>query len=79
MARTKLTVRKHVQVPPRRSVVPTEFHSDGQHVGYLSRTLRTLLLAMGYREPPLSVGVPRLLHGNSYLCRVRVRSSTRGL
>jgi hypothetical protein len=26
-----------------------------------------VLLALGYREPPLYVGVPRLLHRNSYL------------
>jgi hypothetical protein len=52
--------------------VPTESHSDGQRAGYFSRTLRTLLLVLGYSEPPLVVGVPRLLRGNSYLWRVRV-------
>jgi hypothetical protein len=31
-----------------------------------------VLLALGYREPPHFIGVPRLLHGNSYLWRVRV-------
>jgi hypothetical protein len=31
-----------------------------------------VLLALGYSEPPLFVSVPRLLHGNSYLWRVRV-------
>jgi hypothetical protein len=68
----KLIVRKHVRAPPRRNVVPMESHSDGQRVGYFLRTLRTLLLALGYSEPPLFVGVPRLLHGNSYLWRVLV-------
>jgi hypothetical protein len=29
-----------------------------------------MLLALGYSEPPLFIGVPRLLHGNSYLWRV---------
>jgi hypothetical protein len=52
MARVKLTVRKHVHVPPHRNVVPTESHSDGQNAGYYPRTLRTVLLALGYREPP---------------------------
>jgi hypothetical protein len=31
-----------------------------------------VLLALGYSEPPLFVGVPRLLCGNSYHWRVRV-------
>jgi hypothetical protein len=35
-------------------------------------TLLTMLLALGYSEPPLFVGVPRLLRRNSYLWRVRV-------
>jgi hypothetical protein len=72
MARVKLTVRKHVHAPPRRNVVPTESHSDGQNAGYFPRTLRTVLLALGYSEPPLFIGVPRLLHGNSYLWCVHV-------
>jgi hypothetical protein len=49
-----------------------ESHSDGQNAGYFPRTLRTVLLALGYSEPPLFVGVLRLLRGNSYLCHVRV-------
>jgi hypothetical protein len=52
--------------------VLTESHSDGQNARYFQRTLRTVLLALGYREPPLFIGVPRLLHGNSYLWRVQV-------
>jgi hypothetical protein len=51
MARVKLTARKHVRVPPRRNVVPTESHSDGQNAGYFLRTLRTVLLAQGYSDP----------------------------
>jgi hypothetical protein len=47
-------------------------HSDGQRVGYFPRTLRTLLLALGYSEPPLFVSTLRLLHGNSYLWHVHV-------
>jgi hypothetical protein len=35
-------------------------------------TLRTVLLALGYSDPPLFIGVPRLLCGNSYLWHVRV-------
>jgi hypothetical protein len=31
-----------------------------------------MLLALGSSEPPLFIGTPRLLHGNSYLCRVCV-------
>jgi hypothetical protein len=72
MARVKLTMRKHVRAPPHRNVVPMESHSGGQNAGYFPRTLRTVLLALGYSEPPLFVGVPRLLHRNSYLWRVRV-------
>jgi hypothetical protein len=72
MARVKLTVRKHVRAPPLRNIVPTESHSDGQNAGYFSRTLRTMLLALRYSEPPLFVGVLRLLHGNSYLWCVSV-------
>jgi hypothetical protein len=72
MARLELIVRKHVHVPPRRNVVPTESHSDGQNAGYFLRTLRVVLLALGYSEPPLFVSVPRLLHGKSYLWHVRV-------
>jgi hypothetical protein len=52
--------------------VPTKAHSDGQNTGYFPRTLRTVLLALGYYEPSLFVGVPRLLRGNSYLWHVRV-------
>jgi hypothetical protein len=68
----KLTARKHVRAPPRRDVVPTESHRDGQHVGYFLRTLRTLLLVLGYSESPLFIRTPRLLRGNSYLWHVRV-------
>jgi hypothetical protein len=72
MARAKLIARKHVPAPPRRNVVPTESHSDAQNAGYFPRTLRTMLLALGYSEPPLFVGVPRLLRGKSNLWRVHV-------
>jgi hypothetical protein len=54
----KLTVRKHVRAPPRRNAA------------YFPRTLRIVLLALGYSKPLLFVGVPRLLHGNSYLWQV---------
>jgi hypothetical protein len=72
MARVKLIGRKHVRAPPRRNVVPTESHNDGQNAGYFRRTLRIVLLTLGYSEPPLFIGVLRLLRGNSYLWRVRV-------
>jgi hypothetical protein len=72
MVRMKLTVRKHVHAPPRRNVVPTEFHNVGQNAGYFLRTLRTMLLALGSSEPPQFIETPRLLRGNSYLWRVRV-------
>ncbi len=68
----KLTARKHVRAPPRRDAVPTESHSDGQEAGYFPRTLRTVLLALGSSEPPLFIGILRLLRGNSYLWHVRV-------
>jgi hypothetical protein len=68
----KLTARKHVRVPPHRNVVPTESHSDGQSAGYFSRTLCTLLLVLGYSEPPLFIGTLRLPRGNSYLWRVHI-------
>jgi hypothetical protein len=72
MAKAKLTVRNHVREPPHRNVVPTESHNDGQNAGYFPRTLRTVLLALGYSEPSLFIGVPRLFHWNSYLWHVRV-------
>jgi hypothetical protein len=72
MARVKLTARKHVHAPPRRNVVPMESHSDGQNDGYFPRTLRTVLLALGYSEPLLFIGVPRLLCGNLYLWHMHV-------
>jgi hypothetical protein len=72
MTRVKLTARKHIHAPPRRNVVPTKSHSDGQNAGYFPGTLWAVLLALGYSEPLLFVGVPRLLHGNSYLWHVRV-------
>ncbi len=68
----KLTVRKHVRAPPRWNAMPTESHSDGQRAGYFLRTLRTLILALGYSEPPLFIETLRLLHRNSYLWRIRV-------
>jgi hypothetical protein len=52
--------------------VPTKSHSDGQNAGYFPGTLWAVLLALGYSEPLLFIGVPRLLHGNSYLWHVRV-------
>jgi hypothetical protein len=72
MVRMKMTARKHIRAPPRRNVVPTESHSDGQDVGYFLRTLWTVLLALGSSEPPLFIGTPRLLCGNSYLWHVCV-------
>jgi hypothetical protein len=64
--------RKHVCAPPRRNVVPTESHNDGQNASYFPRTLRIVLLALGSSEPPLFIGTPRLLCGNSYLWHVCV-------
>jgi hypothetical protein len=72
MVRMKLTARKHVRAPSRRDAVPTESHSDGQEAGYYPRALRTVLLALGSSEPPLFIGILRLLRGNSYLWHVRV-------
>jgi sterol desaturase/sphingolipid hydroxylase (fatty acid hydroxylase superfamily) len=72
MARAKLIARKHIHVPPCRNVVPTESHSDGQNAGYFPSTLWTVLLALGYSEPPLLIGVPMLVLGNSYLWCVHV-------
>jgi hypothetical protein len=62
--------RMHVRVPPCRNVV--SMASDGQDAGYFLMTLRTVLLALGSSEPLLFIGTPRLLHGNSFLWRVRV-------
>jgi hypothetical protein len=72
MARVKLIVRKHVRAQPHRNIVPMESHNDGQNAGYFLRTLRTVLLALGYSEPSLFIGVPRLLRGNSYLWHMQV-------
>jgi hypothetical protein len=67
-----LTARKHIRVPPHRNAIPTESHSDGQNASYFPKTLRTVLLALGYSETPLFIRTPRLLHGNSYLWHVHV-------
>jgi hypothetical protein len=72
MARVKLTARKHVHVPLCRNTVPTESHSDCQNAGYFLRTLRTVLLALGYSEPLLFIRVLGLLCGKSYLWRMCV-------
>jgi hypothetical protein len=72
MARMKLTARKHIHALPCRDAVPMESDSDGQDADYFPRTLWTVLLALGSSEPPVFIGTPRLLHGNSYLWRVRV-------
>jgi hypothetical protein len=72
MARAKLIVRKHVCALPCWNVMPSESHSDGQHADYFLRSLQTLLLVLGYSEPPFFIGVPRLLCGNSYHWCVRV-------
>jgi hypothetical protein len=75
----KLTVRKHVRASLHRNTVHTESCSSGQHAGYILRILRTLLLALGYGKPPLFIGTPRLLRGNSYLwhmCVVIYEKST---
>jgi hypothetical protein len=68
----KLTARKHVRAPPHGDAVPTESYSDGQDAGYFLMTLRTVLLALGSSEPPLFIGTPRMLRGNSYLWHVCV-------
>jgi hypothetical protein len=52
--------------------MPMDSHSNGQHAGYFLRSLWTLLLVLGYREPLLFISVLRLLHENSYLWCVRV-------
>jgi hypothetical protein len=52
--------------------VPTESHSNRQRAGYLPRTVWTLLLALGYGEPPLFIRTLRLLHGKLYLWHLRV-------
>jgi hypothetical protein len=49
-----------------------ESHSDGQDAGYFSRILQTVFLALDSSEPPLFIGTPRQLRGNSYLWHVRV-------
>jgi hypothetical protein len=57
----KLTACKHVRVPPRRNQEPRELYSNGQHVGFFSRTLQKLLRSHGYGEPSLFIGTPSLL------------------
>jgi hypothetical protein len=52
----KLKARKLVRALPHRDAVPTESHNDGQHAGYFPRTLRTLLLVLGYSTPWLFIG-----------------------
>jgi hypothetical protein len=64
--------RKHVRAPPRRNVVSTESHIDGQNAGYFPRTLRIMLLTLGSSEPLLFIETLRLFRENSYLWRVHV-------
>jgi hypothetical protein len=64
--------REHVCALLHRNIVPTESHNDGQNASYFPWTLQTVLLALSSSELPLFIGTPRLLCGNSYLCRVRV-------
>jgi hypothetical protein len=68
----KLIAGKRIRAPPRRNVVPTDSHSDGQNAGYFSRTLRTLLLVLGYSKPLLFIETLSLFHGNSYLWRIHL-------
>jgi hypothetical protein len=68
----KLIAIKLVHAPPHRNAMPMESHSDDQRAGYFSKTLQTLLLMLGYSEPPLFIGILRLLHRNSYLWHVCV-------
>jgi hypothetical protein len=77
MARVKLIVRKHVRVPLRRNVMPTESHNDGQNAGYFSRTLRTVLLALGIASPRSS-SVSRGYFTGSHTFGACMWSSTRG-
>jgi hypothetical protein len=72
MARAKLTARKHICASPSRNAVPMESHSDRQRAGYIPRILRIVLLALEYSEPPLFIGVPRMLCVNLYIWRARV-------
>jgi hypothetical protein len=55
MARMKLMTRKHVRAPLRWNAVPMESRSNGQNAGYFPRTLWTVLLELGYSEPPTSL------------------------
>jgi hypothetical protein len=64
--------RKNVRVLPRRNVVPTESHNDGQNAGYFLKILWTVLLALGSCEPLLLIETLRLLRGYSYLWHVCV-------
>jgi hypothetical protein len=57
----KLTARKHVCAPLHQNVVPTESHNNGMFAWYFLRTLRMLLLLLGYGEPLLFVETSRLL------------------
>jgi hypothetical protein len=68
----KLTARKNICMPSRRNVVPTESHNNGQRASYFLRTLQTLLLSLGYGEPPLFIWTLRFLRGNTYLGHVWV-------
>jgi hypothetical protein len=60
-------VSEDVCALPHWNAVPTESHSDGQRAGYFPRTLQILLFVLGYGEPHILIGTPRLLDGNSYL------------
>jgi hypothetical protein len=77
MAREKRTARKHVHAPPHRNAVPMVSHSDGQRAGHFLRTMWTELLALGYSEPPLFIGVSRLLRAGYVGIKLKTDGSMR--
>jgi hypothetical protein len=68
MARMKLTTRKHVCALPCRNIVTMESHNDGQNAGYFSRTLQTVLLALGSSKPPTLHQNPKVARTTSRHC-----------
>jgi hypothetical protein len=78
MARAKLTAKKHIRAPTHWNVMPIESHSDGQRASYFPRTLRTVLLALGYSEPHF-FSVSRGYFVGTHTFGMCMWSSTRGL
>ena len=82
MARSRLTARKRVLVPPQRiqpganwaSQPVIRAESNGLHAGYFPLTLKKLLSGLGYHDAPTYFGKRMPLRYHGYIWRVWVET-----